>query len=217
MPAVNPPTLIEFGCSAITTGCRRGSTLSIIAACILIAGAGRVAADAEAGKQKAEACAACHGENGISETAGLPSLAAEPDQFLQWQLVFFRSGARKSEVMEPVAGQLSNDDVRDLGAYFVSLKPPSPALEKADDRPEPTEAAKKAVAAGRCTSCHGDNFAGSKAVARIAGQREEYLVKALNDYKSGVRTGGGVAAMAEVAYSLSNDDILALAHYLSRL
>ena len=69
----------------------------------------------------------------------------------------------------------------------------------------------------RCASCHTDSFAGTKAVARIAGQREEYLVKALHDYKSGIRSGGGGAAMADVAYPLSEEEITALAHYLSRL
>ena len=52
---------------------------------------------------------------------------------------------------------------------------------------------------------------------RIAGQREEYLIKALHDYKSGQRSGGAGAAMAEVAYPLSNEEITALAHYLAHL
>ena len=75
----------------------------------------------------------------------------------------------------------------------------------------------EAIYKDRCASCHGENFAGSKAVARIAGQHEEYITKALHDYKSGLRSGGGVAAMAEVAYPLSDDEITALAHYLARL
>ena len=69
----------------------------------------------------------------------------------------------------------------------------------------------------RCASCHTDSFAGTKATARIAGQREEYLQKALHDYKSGVRAGGGMAAMADVAYPLSDEEITALAHYLAHL
>ena len=52
---------------------------------------------------------------------------------------------------------------------------------------------------------------------RATGQREEYLVKALHDYKSNLRVGGGVAAMAEVAYPLSEEEIIALAHYLAHL
>ena len=176
-----------------------------------------IAADAGAGKAKAEACASCHGENGVSEIDDTPSLAGQPDAFIQWQLVFFRSGARKNEVMSPIAEQLSNEDVRDLAGYFASLNPSGQSQDKGpDDQPQLTEAGKKAAAAGRCASCHGDDFAGSKATARIAGQREEYIAKALQDYKSGARSGGGVAAMAEVTYHLNEQDMAALAHYLAR-
>jgi cytochrome c553 len=188
-----------------------------LAASAVGGGAGVVAVDAVAGKNKAEACAGCHGEKGISEIENTPSLAGQPDLFIQWQLIFFRAGARKSEVMGPIAEQLSNDDVRDLGAYFASLKPPDGTAAAApDDHLDLTEAGKKVAAAGRCASCHGEGFAGSKAVARIAGQHEEYITKALHDYKSGLRSGGGVAAMAEVAYPLNDDEITALAHYLAR-
>ena len=78
------------------------------------------AADIAAGKEKAELCVGCHGEGGISQTENIPSLAGQPDQFIQWQLVFFRSGTRKNEQMQPVVEQLSNEDVRNLGAYFAS-------------------------------------------------------------------------------------------------
>src|SRR5438093_1505015 len=75
----------------------------------------------------AEACAACHGTDGVSQIELTPSLAGQPDEFLQWQLVYFRSGARKSEVMGRIAEALSNQDVRNLGAYYASLPPPQPA------------------------------------------------------------------------------------------
>ena len=181
----------------------------------LLSMAGSVhAADVAAGKAKAEMCAACHGENGISQMENTPSLAGQPDQFIQWQLVFFRGGARKSDVMAPMAEQLTNDDVRNLGAYFASLTPPKGA---ADDNPDLSKKGEMAAKGRRCASCHTDSYAGTKAVARIAGQREDYLLKALHDYKSGARSGGGGAAMADVAYPLSEEEITALAHYLSRL
>jgi cytochrome c553 len=170
------------------------------------------AADVAAGKEKAELCVACHGEAGISQTENIPSLAAQQDQFIQWQLVFFRSGARKNEQMQPIVEQLSNDDIRNLGAYFASLAPPKPV---ADDDPELSKLGAQAAAGRRCASCHLDTYAGDKAAARIAGQREEYLLKALHDYKSGVRSGGGGAAMADVAYPLHDEEITALAHYLA--
>jgi cytochrome c553 len=146
------------------------------------------------------------------------ALAAQPDQFLQWQPVFFRGGSRKNEVMGLVAAQLSNEDVPDLAAYLSSLKTPgSPAGSAPDERPQLTEAGQKAAAAGRRASCHWDSFAESKAVAGVAGQCEEYIATAQHDYKSGHWAGGVVAVMSEVAYPLTEDEISALAHYLSRL
>jgi cytochrome c553 len=173
------------------------------------------AADIAAGKAKAEMCAGCHGENGISQMENMPSLAGQPDQFIQWQLVYFRAGARKDEQMQPIVDQLSNEDIRNLGAYFASLTPPKD--DKADDDPELSNKGAQSAAGRRCASCHLDSYAGTKGVARLAGQREDYLLKALRDYKAGVRSGGGQAAMAEVAYSLHEEEIEALSHYLAHL
>jgi len=180
----------------------------------LVCGSSAQAADLTAGKEKAELCIGCHGEAGISQTENIPSLAGQPDQFIQWQLVFFRSGTRKNEQMQPIVEQINNEDIRNLGAYFASLAPPK---AKPDDNPDLSQKGAQAAVGRRCASCHTDTFAGTKAVARIAGQREEYLLKALHDYKSGVRSGGGMAAMADVAYPLSEEEITALAHYLAHL
>jgi|SRR6476661_6714517 cytochrome c553 len=172
------------------------------------------AADIAAGKEKAELCVGCHGENGISQMENIPSLAAQPDLFMQWQLVFFRAGTRKNEQMQPIVEQLNNEDIRNLGAYFASLAPPK---APPDDNPDLSKKGAQAAAGRRCASCHLDTYAGTKAVARVAAQREDYLLKALHDYKSSVRSGGAMAAMAEVAYQLSEEEIEALAHYLAHL
>ena len=167
-------------------------------------------------KDKVEVCKGCHGDNAVSQMENIPSLAGQLDQYIQWQLVYFRSGARKNEQMQPVVEGMTNEDVRNLGAYFASLTPPKASAPN-DDNPDLSKKGAEAAAGRRCASCHGDTFAGTKAVARLAGQREEYLLKALHDYKSNVRVGGGVAAMADVAYSLSEEEITALAHYLAHL
>ncbi|MGJ5080412.1 c-type cytochrome [Bradyrhizobium sp. HKCCYLS3013] len=172
------------------------------------------AADVEAGKAKAELCVGCHGENGISQTENIPSLAGQQDQFIQWQLVFFRAGTRKNEAMKPIIDQLNNEDIRNLGAYFASLQP---AKSPPDDNPELSKKGAEAAAGRRCASCHLDSYAGTKGVARLVGQRQEYLVKALHDYKSGQRVGGSQAAMTDVAYPLSAEEITALAHYLAHV
>ena len=186
----------------------------VVVCAALVSSTNARGADAAAGKAKAEICAGCHGDNGISQTENIPSLAGQPDQFIQWQLVFFRTGSRKNEQMQPIVEEITNEDIRNLGAYFSSLAPPKVA---SDDDPGLSKKGAQAAVGRRCASCHGDDYAGTKAVARLAGQREEYLVKALHDYKDGHRVGGGVAAMADVAYHLNDEEITALAHYLSYL
>ncbi|MDA9421937.1 MULTISPECIES: c-type cytochrome [Bradyrhizobium] len=191
----------------------RAVWFGVLAATLLVAPATR-AADVAAGKAKAQVCAGCHGENGISQTENIPSLAGQPDQFLQWQLVFFRAGSRKNEQMQPIVEELTNEDIRNLGAYFSQLTPPKGSEDK---DPDLSKKGAQVAAGRRCASCHTDSFAGTKGVARLADQREEYLVKALHDYKAGQRVGGGVAAMADVAYHMSDEEITAVSHYLAHL
>ena len=187
-------------------GCALGGVL-------LVAVAGQaLAADVSAGRALAEACAACHGANGVSQIEFTPSLAGQPDEFVQWQLVYFRSGARVSDVMGPIAEALNNQDIRDLGAYYASLSPPQPAPEATDAAAQKGE---QIALRHRCRSCHGDDYNGFRAAARLSGQREDVLVKALHDFKSGKRVGSGVASMAEVTYRMSDSDMDAVSHYLA--
>jgi cytochrome c553 len=173
-------------------------------------------AESDALKEKIKTCAACHGEGGISQIENTPSLAGQPDQFTQWQLVYFRARTRKHEEMVKIAAELSDADIRNLGAYFAALPPPKVPPTAAAD---PALSARGAQVAKlkNCASCHRDDYAGQQAIARVAGQREDYLLKSLRDYKSGARTGGGVAAMPSAVYGLSDDDLRALAHYLARM
>ena len=169
------------------------------------------AADVSAGRALAEGCAACHGADGISQMELTPSLAGQPDEFVQWQLVYFRSGVRKSDVMRPIAEALSNQDIRNLGAYYASLPPPQPTMA-ADALAQRGE---QIALQHRCRSCHSDDYNGFRAAARLSGQREDVMVKALHDFKSGKRVGSGVASMADVTYELSDADMNALSHYMA--
>src|SRR6516162_508392 len=186
--------------------------IGLYAAAALTALGGRAgAADVAAGKALAEACAPCHGADGVSQTPLTPSLAGQPDEFVQWQLVYFRSGARNSDVMGPIAQAMSNEDIRSLGAYYASLPPPKPAA--ASD--ELAQNGEKLAVLHRCKSCHADDYSGFRAAARLSGQREDVLVQALRDFKSGKRVGSGVASMADVTYGLSDADLQALSHYMA--
>ena len=178
----------------------------------------------DAGKAKAEeaGCSGCHGgdgvatENGLAIDKNVPNLAAEPDLYTQFQLVFFREGVRKNELMTPMSESLSNEDIRNLGAFYASLPAPKFPLPS-DSAPDDTELGQKVAQATHCTNCHGDHYEGVDNIGRLAGQREDYLYKALRDFKSGARTQVGASGMAEVVYPLGDLEMKALAHYMSRL
>jgi len=193
---------------------RSMKTPAVALALALAAGAAG-AADLAAGAAKAESCAACHGPAGISKLPQTPSLAGQPEGFLQWQLVYFRGGRRKSPVMQPIAAALSDDDIRNLAAHFAQQKPPPPAATGSEVAPAMHAVGQRLAQRHRCASCHTDDYSGTQATPRLAGQREDYLLKALREFKSGARTGGGVASMADVVYPLGDDELRALAQFTS--
>ena len=192
-----------------------------LGAIALLVGCGRAAAaDIAAGKALADGCAGCHGADGVSQAPVTPSLAGQPDDFIQWQLVYFRGGSRKSdvigsEVMGPIAEALSNEDIRNLGAYYSSLPPPKPEVPASSDALAVTGG--RLAVRQRCRSCHGEDYSGVGPAARLSGQREDVLLKALRDFKSGARVGSGVASMADATFELNDADMQALAHYMATL
>ena len=162
-----------------------GIVLAAVFACGIVLPAPRTSRPA---RRRPNCASAATAKAAFRKWKTFPRLPAQPDLFIQWQLVFFRAGTRKNEQMQPIVEQLNNEDIRNLGAYYASLPPPK--TPKPDDNPDLSAKGAQAAAGRRCAACHTDTYAGTKAVARVAGQREEYLVKALRDYKSGVRAGG---------------------------
>jgi cytochrome c553 len=167
---------------------------------------------AESLQELVETCDACHGKKGVSEVEGMPSLAGQPDIFVQYQLVFMRDGQRKVEAMDEIAKKLSDENIRDLGAYYAKLKPPPPIkparridVAKVNELMQPR----------RCNSCHKEDYSGQGETARLASQRPDYLVKALSDFRSGARRGRGLAVMMEVSVTLHDQDIEMIAAYLA--
>jgi cytochrome c553 len=178
----------------------------------LIATPLRAAEPPAALKEIVEACAVCHGPKGVSAIEGVPSIAGQPDIFTQYQLVFIRDGARKVEVMQEAAKTLTDENIRDLGAYYAALPPP-PAQKPA--RPVDRRKAEALIGPRRCDSCHLPNYAGQGESARLAGQRPEYIVKAMHDYRSGERRGRGMGIMMQVSVTLQDQEIELIAAYLA--
>ena len=175
---------------------------------------GARAADPPPGiKAIVQTCAVCHGAKGVSTIAQTPSLAGQPNIFTQYQLVFMRDGGRKPGVMAASVKTLTDDNIRELGAYYESLPPP-PALKT----PSKVDEAKvmALIKPRRCDSCHKEDFSGQGETARLAGQRPDYLIKSLKDFRTTERRGRGLGAMMEVSVTLKDEDIEMIAAYLAR-
>lgn len=159
-----------------------------------------------------QTCFACHGVNGISTTPLTPSLAGQPASYVIAQLALFNSGKRTSEVMAPMAKTVAAQDARSLAEAIENLAPPPAGPETDSSR---YERGKAVAARERCDSCHQPDYSGIETAPRLAHQREDYLVKALTDFKTGARIGFGEPVMPAVANGLSDAEIGDLAHYLS--
>jgi cytochrome c553 len=80
------------------------------------------AANAAAGRDRAQACAPCHGANGLSARPDAPNLAGQPAIYVAAQLRAYRTGKRQQPEMEVVAKGLSDGDIDDLAAWFESIR-----------------------------------------------------------------------------------------------
>ena len=80
------------------------------------------AGDPEAGKEKSQTCAACHGEKGNSQNAMYPKLAGQHPSYLYQTLKEYKSGKRENAIMSGQVSGLSDEDMRDLAAYYGSLE-----------------------------------------------------------------------------------------------
>jgi cytochrome c553 len=168
--------------------------------------------DPIAGKAKAQTCFACHSENGISISPDIPNLAAQPPLSITYQLIQFRGQQRKGGGMEAITMILSDQDIRDIAAYYAELPAPPAKSGNAD------KIAKGQQIAGAqyCNSCHGPQLQGQKHIARLAGQSPEYVTTQLKNIRSGARIDMD-GTMGSAARGLSDEDIEALASYAASL
>ena len=171
------------------------------------------AQDVEAGRKKAEACIPCHGPNGNSAVPQFPILAGQTARYVYLQLKDFKEGRRKEPAMEPIVKDLTREDMFDLSAFFAAQRLRAPEYKVDEARAARGKAKADEVL---CTMCHLGGFRGQNEIPRVAGQHFEYIVKQLRDFKTYRRT-NDAGNMASVSKTLSDEDILDLAHYLTSL
>jgi cytochrome c553 len=171
-------------------------------------------AGAETLEERAAPCLACHGERGQSETENTPSLGAQQPPYALIQLFMFREKLRVFEPMNEMAKALSDDDLRTFSEFIGKLPKPAPPADAGD--PARMTRGQALAFQHRCNSCHNPDFSGKENVPRIANQREDYLLKTMQEYKDNSRHGYD-GSMAEVLQPVTQEQIADLAHYLARV
>ena len=171
------------------------------------------AAPAQSIEEKAQICAGCHGENGVPQQKSMPVIWGQHQGYTYLQLRDYKSGARKNDIMTPLAQTLERDDMMALALYFSQKRWPDLQQPRA-----PAQVAERAVRANvaiGCTGCHQASYLGEGTQPRIAGQTKEYLLQSMLDFRN--RTRGNNPGMSDLMKAISEEDIAACAEYLAGL
>ncbi len=188
------------------------------------------AGDPEAGEQKSQPCVACHGVAGVSVNPAWPNIAGQGEKYLIDQLHLFKDKVRVNALMNPQAENLSDQDIKDLAAYYSSQEP---ARGSAD--PDKEYKGEKLYEIGEriyrggnsetgvpaCMSCHGPDGAGNGPAKfpHLAGQHAAYTAATLRAYRSGDRyhPDDNLNMMKDIAAYMSDTEIDAVSEYISGL
>lgn len=202
---------------------RRAPVAALLAALTLMSTASFAATtkgDPAKGKEIVDkVCAACHGADGNSVIPANPSLAGQHPEYIYKQLTEFKTSKRKNPVMLGMASTLSDDDMRNVAAYFSTQKPKEggasdKALIAAGQKIYRGGIAAKNVPA--CMACHGPSGAGIPVqYPRVAGQHSAYVITELNLFRSGERANGPM--MNDISARLSDQEIKSVAEYIQSL
>jgi len=164
----------------------------------------------DAGKKLTSFCANCHGDDGVSKIPEVPNLAGQNPGYLLEQIRKFASGERKDQFMQGLIKVLKDDDRLQVALFYANV-PVRPAAADA------AQAAKgKDLFAKLCVRCHGEQARGNEVYPRLAGQKLPYLQTAITRYRdnTGIRSN---QLMTIATATLKNDDINAVANYLTQL
>ena len=177
--------------------------------------------DPVSGKPKSLLCQGCHGEDGNSLSTLVPKLAGQNAGYISKQVHNFQAGLRKHAIMNDLAVTVNDEDLADIAAYFESR--PKMKGEGSDNK-----AGKKLFLHGdisrtvvACINCHGQNGKGpepnSSMFPVIGGQNKDYLSRQLINFREDDRTNSPNSIMNKITRKLTDDELEALAEYISGL
>ena len=178
--------------------------------------------DAEKGSKLVGTCVACHGADGNSVVGQWPTLAGQRESYLFEQLEHIRDEERVIAVMKGLLNNYSDDDLRDVSAFYANQKTKVSQADEAN-----LALGQQIYRAGNlksgvpaCTGCHGPAGKGleSAQYPMLGGQKAEYVVTSLIAYQTGERAideHGKI--MQGIATRLTIEEIRAVANYVSGL
>jgi len=173
----------------------------------------------EAGREKAEDCAGCHGETGNSEDGegAFPAIAGFNANYTYLQLLAFRDGIRENEMMKEIVDELTEEDMADLAAYFGAqeraIAAPVPnvlSLKQRSDMEIGQELYEKL-----CARCHGLTARGQGVMPPLAGQFADYMLLQIDAFKDGTRSNHSI--MREIVKDVSEEELRLIADYVAGL
>lgn len=196
--------------------------ISVSVAAALAGGLAQAAGDPKAGEAKAgTVCVACHGPMGNSIVPNWPKLAGQHPEYIYKQLVDFKAGNRANDQMTPMAAPLTEEEMRNLAAYYAAQTQTAGAAD-----PAVAALGEKLFRAGNpetgvpaCSGCHGPAGMGVGAAKfpRISGQHADYTKLTLTGFRDGARANDPNSMMRGVAARMSDKEIAAVAQYLQGL
>ncbi|MBI3348778.1 MAG: cytochrome c4 [Burkholderiales bacterium] len=174
---------------------------------------------AKGGTISSQVCSACHTADGSRGSPANPILAGQHAEYLVKQLTEFKAGKRKNAIMSGMAAPLSEEDMRNVAAFYAS-KTVKPGFAKSKDTVALGEKIYRGGIAERnvpaCAACHGPTGAGIPAqYPRIGGQHGDYVEAQMNAFRAGQRANS--AQMVGVAAKMNDKEIKAVSDYVAGL
>jgi cytochrome c553 len=175
--------------------------------------------DLARGEQLSATCQACHAADGNRGAPTFPILAGQHPEYLAKQLSEFKAGKRKNAIMQGFAAILSEEDMKQVAAFYAS-KQAKPGFAKDKDTIALGESIYRggilAKGVPACAGCHSPNGAGIPAqYPRLSGQHTDYTNAQLQAFRSGLRANN--AQMTGVAAKLNDAEMAAVADYIAGL
>jgi cytochrome c553 len=170
-----------------------------------------MSARADTLEEKAAICAGCHGEDGVPQEKTTPVIWGQWTGYLYLQLRDYKRGDRKDDQMTPVVDLLEKEDLLPLAELFS--KKPWPRLGQPQAPADVAAKAERANGSVGCTGCHQASYLGEGTQPRLAGQRQEYLIQSMLDFRARKRANN--PGMSDLMKATSEDDLKALAQYLA--